>query len=91
MEGSNCSKSRAGGSHSGHRRVPVCPPAVQGWFLGKAAASFLRIGLAAAALLMIEGGLWTDIAGVSLAALVFAVQRLVNPKPGGGIPVRGAD
>ncbi|MFN3133003.1 TRAP transporter permease [Roseibium sp.] len=89
MEGELIEITRAGGTAV--IGVFLLSSGVQGWFLGKAAASFLRIGLAAAALLMIEGGLWTDIAGVSLAALVFAVQRLVNPKPGGGIPVRGAD
>ncbi|GAA0780337.1 TRAP transporter fused permease subunit [Roseibium denhamense] len=64
---------------------------VQGWFLGKVAASYLRLGLAASALLMIEGGLWTDLAGLTIAALVFVLQRLVQPKAGESIPVRGAD
>ncbi len=65
--------------------------AVQGWFLGAVAAWFLRIGLTAAALLMIEGGLVSDLIGLGTAAAVFAVQRIFHPKPGASIPVRGAD
>jgi TRAP-type uncharacterized transport system fused permease subunit len=65
--------------------------AVQGWFLGAIAAWFLRIGLIAAALLMIEGGLISDLIGVGIAAAVFAVQRIFHPKPDATIPVRGAD
>lgn len=64
---------------------------VQGWFLGGFAAWFLRLGLVMAALLMIEGGLLTDIAGLATAAVVFAIQRIFHPKPGATIPVRGAD
>jgi TRAP transporter 4TM/12TM fusion protein len=64
---------------------------VQGWFLGAFAAWFLRIGLILSALLMIEGGLWTDLAGIGVAAAVFAIQRIFHPKPGASIPVRGLD
>ncbi|WP_425088228.1 TRAP transporter permease [Stappia sp.] len=64
---------------------------VQGWFLGGFAAWFLRIGLILAALLMIEGGIWTDLSGIAVAAVVFAIQRIFHPKPGASIPVRGLD
>ncbi|MTI44760.1 TRAP transporter 4TM/12TM fusion protein [Roseibium hamelinense] len=64
---------------------------VQGWFLGKSAVWFLRLGLIASALFMIEGGLLSDAIGLGLAAAVFAVQRFLHPKPGATVPVRGAD
>ncbi|WP_417565942.1 TRAP transporter permease [Marinobacter sp.] len=48
---------------------------VLGWFGKVSAAWLVRIMLIAAALLMIEGGLWTDIAGVALAVMSFLVQR----------------
>lgn len=48
---------------------------VLGWF-GKISAPWLvRIMLIVSALLMIEGGLWTDIAGVALAVISFLLQR----------------
>ena len=65
--------------------------AVQGWFLGAVAAWFLRVGLIASALMMIEGGLVSDLIGIGIAAGVFAVQRIFHPKPNASIPVRGAD
>jgi len=65
--------------------------AVQGWFLGLAAAWFIRIGLLAAALLMIEGGLITDVSGVLLAAALYFVQRVFRPKADALMPVKGAD
>ncbi|GAA0785363.1 TRAP transporter permease [Roseibium denhamense] len=65
--------------------------AVQGWFLGAVAAWFLRIGLTASALMMIEGGLISDLIGLGIAGAVFAVQRIFHPKPDATIPVRGAD
>lgn len=64
---------------------------VQGWFLGGVPAWFLRVALIVAALLMIEGGLVSDIAGLGTAAAVFFIQRFLKPKPGMSIPVRGAD
>jgi TRAP-type uncharacterized transport system fused permease subunit len=64
---------------------------VQGWFLGARAVWFLRAALVAAALMMIEGSLATDVAGVVAAAAILFVQRIVRPKPGATIPVRGAD
>jgi TRAP transporter 4TM/12TM fusion protein len=64
---------------------------VQGWFLGGVAVWFLRAALIVAALLMIEGGLVSDIAGLGTAVAVFFIQRFFKPKPGMGIPVRGAD
>ncbi|MCR8914882.1 TRAP transporter permease [Marinobacter panjinensis] len=48
---------------------------VLGWF-GKVSAPWLvRIMLIVAALLMIEGGLWTDMTGVTLAVISFLIQR----------------
>ncbi|SFR56113.1 TRAP transporter, 4TM/12TM fusion protein [Marinobacter gudaonensis] len=48
---------------------------VLGWF-GQVSASWAsRIMLIAAALLMIEGGLWTDLTGVGLALVVFIIQK----------------
>ncbi len=64
---------------------------IQGWFLGARPAWFLRAGLIIAALLMIEGGIITDLIGVGTAAAIFLIQRLVAPAPDASIPVRGAD
>ncbi|MEM9392460.1 MAG: TRAP transporter fused permease subunit [Pseudomonadota bacterium] len=63
---------------------------VQGWFMGGRAAWFLRLGLILAALMLIEGGILSDLIGVSIAAAIFFIQRVFQPK-GGAIPVRGAD
>jgi TRAP-type uncharacterized transport system fused permease subunit len=64
---------------------------VQGWFLGGRAVWFLRLGLIGAALLMIEGGLLTDLAGIAAAVAIYLIQKIFNPEPGATIPVRGAD
>lgn len=64
---------------------------VQGWFMGGRSVWFLRVGLIAAALMMIEGGILTDIAGIALAIAMYFVQRVFKPSPGAVIPVRGAD
>ncbi|MEO0693393.1 MAG: TRAP transporter large permease subunit, partial [Pseudomonadota bacterium] len=64
---------------------------VQGWFMGGRAAWFIRVGLIAAALCMIEGGLLTDLVGVALAVGLFFVQKLFHPNPDATIAVRGAD
>ncbi|WP_224815108.1 TRAP transporter fused permease subunit [Hasllibacter sp. MH4015] len=64
---------------------------IQGWFMGGRAVWFLRVGLIIAALLLIAGGLVTDLAGIGLAVAIFAVQRFVKPAPMTTIPVRGAD
>ena len=64
---------------------------VQGWFLGTTVAWFMRIGLFAAALFMIEGGLLSDLVGVGLAAAIWAVQRFFHPPADATIPIRGAD
>jgi TRAP transporter 4TM/12TM fusion protein len=48
---------------------------VLGWF-GKVSAGWpVRIMLILSALLMIEGGIWTDMAGVALALISFLLQR----------------
>jgi TRAP transporter 4TM/12TM fusion protein len=64
---------------------------VQGWFMGGRAAWFIRLGLVAAALFMIEGGIWTDLIGIATFALAYVVQRVFQPDPDAPIPVRGAD
>ena len=64
---------------------------VQGWFMGTTVAWFMRIGLFAAALFMIEGGLLSDLIGIGLAVTIWAVQRFFHPPAGATIPVRGAD
>ncbi len=48
---------------------------VLGWFGQIRAPWPVRIMLIVSALLMIEGGLWTDVAGVALAVISFLVQR----------------
>jgi TRAP transporter 4TM/12TM fusion protein len=64
---------------------------VQGWFLSGRVAWFLRAALIAAALLMIEGGLLTDLIGIGTAVAVYFIQKVFHPKPDVAIPVRGAD
>jgi TRAP transporter 4TM/12TM fusion protein len=65
--------------------------AVQGWFMGSRVAWFLRAGLLAAALLMIEGGWLTDLVGVGIAAAIFMIQKVFRPAPDAQISVRGSD
>ena len=64
---------------------------VQGWVLGGRAAWYLRALLILAALLMIEGGWATDLAGLACAALALLTQRVLHPDPDAAVPVRGAD
>ena len=64
---------------------------VQGWFMGGRTAWFIRLGLVIAALLMIEGGLVTDIIGIALTGTLFIVQRFFRPNPDTHLQVRGAD
>lgn len=64
---------------------------IQGWFLGGRPAWFLRVGLILAALLLIAGGIVTDLAGIGLALAIFFVQKVIKPAPDATISVRGAD
>ncbi len=64
---------------------------VQGWFVGKMAAWFIRAGLIFAALFMIEGGLITDLIGIGAALAMFLVQKVVAPSPDAQLDVRGMD
>jgi len=64
---------------------------VQGWFIGARPAWFLRAGLIAAALFMIEGGLVSDLIGLGAAVAIHFIQKVFHPKPDATIPVRGAD
>ncbi len=65
--------------------------AVQGWFMGGRVAWFIRVGLMIAALMMIEGGVLTDLGGVALAAALFFIQKVFQPPADATIAVRGAD
>jgi TRAP transporter 4TM/12TM fusion protein len=64
---------------------------VQGWFMGGRAVWYLRVGLIFAALMMIEGGLVSDLIGLGSALAVFIIQRTVKPTREATIPVRGSD
>ncbi|WP_404367102.1 TRAP transporter permease [Marinobacter sp.] len=48
---------------------------VQAWFLSQPAAWYTRILLLVSALLMIEGGLYTDIAGIAAAVIAVLLQK----------------
>ena len=52
---------------------------VQGWFARQAAGALTRILLLAAALLMIEGGLMTDLAGVVAVVVAYLTQKKLGP------------
>ena len=54
---------------------------VMGWFARASAGALTRILLIGAALLMIEGGLWTDLTGIGLAVIAFLVQRPNRLRP----------
>ncbi|MEM0946800.1 MAG: TRAP transporter fused permease subunit [Pseudomonadota bacterium] len=71
--------------------VFILSSGVQGWFMGGRSAWFVRLGLLAAALFMIEGGWQTDVIGVGLAVAMYAIQKVFRPNPDAPIPVRGAD
>ncbi|SFB00597.1 TRAP transporter, 4TM/12TM fusion protein [Poseidonocella pacifica] len=62
---------------------------VQGWFLGGRAAWYIRLAVIIAALLMIEGGLLTDLFGIAVAGGAFLVQKYLRPDPETPLPVRG--
>ncbi|RBI86670.1 TRAP transporter permease [Rhodosalinus halophilus] len=64
---------------------------VQGWFIGARAVWFLRAALVVTALMMIEGSLATDVIGLAAAAAILFVQRVLKPREGATIRVRGAD
>jgi TRAP-type uncharacterized transport system fused permease subunit len=64
---------------------------VQGWFMGGRSAWFLRAGLIAAALFMIEGGWITDLIGIGRRSRSTSSRRCSIPAPDATIPVRGAD
>jgi len=64
---------------------------IQGWFMGGRSVWFLRVALVIAALLMIEGGLITDLIGLGAAVGIFLIQKLIRPSPDATIAVRGAD
>ena len=54
---------------------------VQGWFIGKRAGWAVRALLMGAGLVLIEGGLLTDLAGIALLAGAIGLQRLSGPAP----------
>lgn len=49
--------------------------ALQGWFFGYPAGPVVRAGLLASSLLLIDGGLLTDLLGVLLAIILFTLRR----------------
>jgi TRAP-type uncharacterized transport system fused permease subunit len=53
---------------------------VQGWFLRYAAPWYLRILLIIAAFLMIEGGIYTDLAGIAAGVIAYFVQKMIASK-----------
>lgn len=53
--------------------------AVQGWFLRNQARVAVRLLLLVAAMMMIAGGLTTDLAGVGLAVAAYLLQRKLAP------------
>ncbi|MEM1064486.1 MAG: TRAP transporter fused permease subunit [Pseudomonadota bacterium] len=64
---------------------------VQGWFMGGRAAWFIRAGLVAAALFMIDSSLLTDAIGIGIGVGMFFIQKVFRPGPDATIAVRGAD
>ncbi len=64
---------------------------VQGWFFGKKTVLLLRAALIVTALLMIEGSVLTDIIGITSAVVIYFIQRVINPREGFSVRVRGAD
>ena len=71
--------------------MPAVPRSAYSRLMRGRVAWFIRAGLVIAALLMIEGGIATDLGGIALAAVLFFVQKLFHPRPDATIPVRGAD
>ncbi|WP_148861361.1 TRAP transporter permease [Marinobacter fonticola] len=61
---------------------------VIGWIFRVVAPWFTRIILIAAALLMIEGGLYTDLAGIAVAIVIYLMQKQRGPHH--GEPVRAS-
>ena len=55
--------------------VYILSAGVLGWFARVSALWFTRILLIVAAVLMIEGGIWTDFAGFMLVVVAFLMQR----------------
>ncbi|MEQ9039625.1 MAG: TRAP transporter large permease subunit, partial [Silicimonas sp.] len=89
MEGTWAEVIRAGATAT--FGVFLLSASVQGWFMGRRSAWFVRAIVLAAALFMIEGGGVTDIIGLALFGLAFGIQSLFRPNPDAPIPVRGAD
>ena len=89
MEGTWAEVIRAGATAT--FGVFLLSASVQGWFMGRRSAWFVRAIVLAAALFMIEGGGVTDIIGLALFGLAFGIQSLFRPDPDAPIPVRGAD
>lgn len=53
---------------------------VQGWFLGARSGWITRIALIGAALALIEGGILSDLAGVALVAVAWAIARTAGDR-----------
>ncbi|WP_375177440.1 TRAP transporter permease [Marinobacter mobilis] len=55
--------------------VYLLSSAVQGWFVRGLAPGYIRVLLMAAALMMIEGGIITDLAGVVVVVMAYLAQK----------------
>lgn len=89
MDGSTLEVGRAG--VTAVIGVYLLSSGVQGWFVGKRAAWFIRVGLIAASLFMIEGGWITDVIGIGVAVALFAIQKIFSPRGDLKFSVRGVD
>ncbi|MBI1187835.1 MAG: TRAP transporter fused permease subunit [Alphaproteobacteria bacterium] len=61
--------------------VYLLSASVQGWFIGPASL-LVRVGLLVGGLSMIEGSWATDLLGISIAALLYLLQRRAASSPG---------
>jgi TRAP transporter 4TM/12TM fusion protein len=51
---------------------------IQGWWIGALAAWYIRVALIVTALLMIEGGIWSDFIGAGSAVALFLLARFTR-------------
>jgi TRAP transporter 4TM/12TM fusion protein len=58
--------------------VYLLSSSVQAWFLSYSAPWYLRLLLMMAAFMMIEGGIYTDLAGIAAGVVAYLVQKSIN-------------
>ena len=63
----------------------------QGYFMNGRVVWFMRLALVVGALMLIEGGLVSDLIGIAIAVATVVVQRVFKPRPGAVAAVHGAD